>query len=168
LLTPICKQLASVSATPVPRASATVHATQFIPQPPTTAQKVRGIKQGLAATYISDPQEKRLFLKTDDKNIHDWGCYIAGLVLTKAGKTWFERKDITSQLKALVPNYGSTYLRESTVLPADVCYDSKDVQYPCLEADRCQKPYRYKFIGFKAAIMKAFGPNRLQQMLSDC
>lgn len=168
LLNHLAEQLVSSNAAFVACAPAVIHQNQVVPPSQLSGKAVRRIKQQLADRYISDPEEKCVFLKTEDNNIHGWGCYIAGLVLTKKGKAWFGKSDITSELKTLIPDYGEKYLRESMVIPSDVCYDSKYVQYPCLEANRSQKPYRYRFLGFKIAITKALGSSRLQQMLRDC
>lgn len=138
-----------------------------------TPAKVSRIKEQLADKYIEDPEEKCLFFTTTEKDIHDWGCYIAGLVLTQRGRTLFERKHITSELRQLIPGYNGMYLKESTLLPADVCWNcapsSAGFEYPCLEAvKRSSRPYTYKFIGFKEAIRKKFGDSQLRKMLDRC
>ena len=147
---------------------------QGLSDKPVTQEIVKEIKQQLANKYIEEPQEKCIFLKTRNDDIHDWGCYLAGLVLTQKGKTPFQRADIKIELKILLGDiYEKNYVKESTVLPADVCHNcapsSQDFQFPCLEAvNKSGKRYTYKWIGFKQAIKKKFGSNELNNMLADC
>lgn len=135
-----------------------------------TKDQVRRIKQDLADKFIEDQDEKRLFLLTSDGDIHDWGCYIAGLVLTQDGKETFGKSDIILELRRLTPQiYDKKYAKKNRIQPPDVRIDAprsnKDEhtgKFPCLEKVGSGK---YRFVGFKEGIRKRYGDDTLQKRL---
>ena len=139
-------------------------------------RKIKEIKQHLANDYITDSEEKSLFLRTRDNNIHEWGPYIAGLNLSKT-KTTFGRSELIGELLKIIPEiYDEKYVKESMIIPSDVidkqwetCRDyahGKDYShgFPCLgQIGRNQ----YQFVGFKEGIRKRYGNNTLKKRLSE-
>ncbi|HUU64177.1 MAG TPA: DUF6308 family protein [Dehalococcoidia bacterium] len=121
------------------------------------------------AKKITNPEEKCLFFKA--KGFHDWGPYIAAVVLNGRGITEFERKDLIEVLRELIPKYYNN-AKEGNTLPADLCWNppisSAKVKFPCLDVVNKSRPFKYKFIGFKEAIKRKFGNIALRRMLADC
>lgn len=148
--------------------------------------QIKVLKLRLAEMYIwDDPKEKAYFLKTSDKDIHDWGADIAGRVLTKRGQTLFRRDDIQSILKTELANevYGGKYATESQILPADISWNANqrtegflDSRFPALEGINLgERTHEYRFLGFGTTLTKKLGRFKrdslrqvLQEYQQDC
>jgi endonuclease III len=133
-------------------------------------RKIKGIKHHLAADYITDLEEKSLFLRTRDTTIHEWGPYIAGVNLSKTQPT-FGRSDIIEELHRLIPEiYGQMYVKETTIIPSDVIATPLESGknythgFPCLEKTEWNQ---YQFVGFKEGIRKRYGNDILKKRLSE-
>lgn len=118
-------------------------------QTPPQAESLLEVKKMLAEKYITDPEEKALFLQTN--RFKQWSNYIAGLVLTKRGQPSFTPSDIKNILsQELIPNhYGKSGAFANEILTADVRVDAPfdyPHGYPCLR--RIQWGV-YEFVGFK-------------------
>lgn len=143
--------------------------------------QIKVLKLQLAERYIwEDPKEKAYFLKTNDKDIHDWGAYIAGRVLTKRGQTPFCAANIKALLEKelAIEIYGGLYAKPAMILPADIAWNSPqknawylDFRFPALEiTNEGERTYEYRFLGFGQALEKKlakFNRPSLRQALLD-
>jgi hypothetical protein len=106
------------------------------------------IKVELAHEFITDPQQKRVFLD-DTKSFKQWANYIAALALTKDGISEFTPKQIRAKLRELLEGrFDQPGARSSSLLTADVEIGSDyHGGLPCLK--RVEGTHRYRFVGFQ-------------------
>lgn len=118
------------------------------------AAEVTGLAQAkivLAEKYITDPEERHLFLQTF--LFKQWGNYIAGLVLTNTGNSTFTVEDIKRVLRYdLMPEYYNTPGAEESALSThDVEVDAPGDAPAGFASLKRVAPGVFKFIGFKKA-----------------
>ena len=112
------------------------------------------VRQLLGEKYIEDPSQKEIYLNRA-RTFKLWANYIAALLIDREGKQrgeterLFERKDIISKLKQIMPyHYGKDGAMESSLLTADVKVGSKyHLGLPSIEHVPGTRMYR--FVGFK-------------------
>jgi hypothetical protein len=128
---------------------------------------LKAVKEMLAKKYVTDPDEKTLFLQTT--RFKQWANYIAGHVLTMNGQKTFTKIDVRDILKKdLIPlHYGTSGAQENEILTPDVRVDAPHDYprgYPCLKR---VGPGRYEFIGLRAGIRERYGEQTLRDKLSN-
>jgi hypothetical protein len=144
-----------------------ISGTKITPRLPSALESLEDVKKRLA-DLIDDHDEKCLFLQTT--RFKQWANYIAGLVLTKNGKTLFSPKDIRDVLHSeLIPqHYGNIGAQKKSLLTADVCVEAPGNSsrgFPCLQRD---SHGIFRFIGFKKGIETFYGEDVLAEKLSKC
>lgn len=117
----------------------------------TFGKSIEEFTQFLAEKYISDQNEKKIFLK-NNVWLKVRLNYIAGLILTSQGKKIFSPKDIRNIIREkIIPSLSeiSDDQLSSILLTSDVHRDAKELKYhngfPCLKKVSRGK---YRFIGF--------------------
>jgi hypothetical protein len=135
------------------------------PTPP-ESQSLLEVKKMLAEKWITDPEERALFLQTN--RFKQWANYIAGLVLTKRGQTSFTPSDVKKVLRQdLIPDhYNRSGALDNEVLTADVRIDAPPDYphgYPCLRRIGWGL---YEFAGLKQGISERYGDQDLKRKLS--
>jgi len=114
------------------------------------------VKEKFADNYITDIDEKTLFLKAT--YFCQWANYMAGLTLSGGDITKeFGPVDVKDCLRnTLIPQYYDALELKNSVLTADVRVKAphrNPALYPCLDKLSENKP-KYIFVGFKEGIKR--------------